>query len=575
MPPRVLLILLFACASIGLRGQAVTTLAGSPFASSVWSGNVSPTSVTVAARLTASAQRVRLHVSTSPALTSPVHSSAVTTAAGSGNAVKLSVSSLQPDTDYFYGIEVAGVLRSEPESRGRFRTFPLGRASFKIAFGSCGDFRGPDQRVFDAILAERPLLFINTGDLHYSDINSTSIDDYRANYDAVLKQPQQAALYRGVPLAYMWDDHDFCGNDSNGNAVGRDTARNAYKERVPHYPIAAVGGPIAQVFTIGRVRFIMTDIRSGANDSAIKESASKTRMSAAQKAWFKQELISARDAGFPLIVWVNSNPWIDPAALGADSWAGWSTERTELANFIRDNRISNLAILAGDMHALAYDNGTNSDYATGGGAPIHVLHGAALTAGGSSKGGPYSGGVLPGNQQYGILEFYDSGGPSIACRFLGMRVGEGAKISTIFSTTTPTSSEQAIVNTSTLAHVAAGTDQISSGFVIAGKVPRTVLVRAVGPTLADFGLNDPLSSPQLSLYQGNRVIARSEGWAPDDDAEVRLTAAFDRAGAFRFASKTTLDAALLITLAPGVYTLQVKSGDGAGGATLVEIYDVP
>lgn len=570
MPPRILVALCLALFAPVLLAQTA-----SPFASSVWSGNVTPTSASVVARLTASGLRVRLLVSQNQALTEPMYSGVVTTAAAAGNTVTLSVSSLQADTDYYYGIEVAGILRTDPESRGRFRTFPLGRASFRIAFGACGDFRAPDQRVFDAILAERPLLYINLGDLHYSDINSANVDDYRNNYDAVLKQPQQAALFRGVPMAYIWDDHDFCGNDSNGNATGRDAARAAYRERVPHYPIASAGGTMAQSFTIGRVRFIITDLRSAAMDSEIKESASKTRLGAAQKIWFKQELISARDAGFPLIVWINSNPWIDPARLGADSWAGWATERTEIANFIRDNHISNLALMSGDMHGLAYDNGTNSDYATGGGAPVHVLHAAALTAAGSTKGGPYTGGVFPGSQQYGILEVYDTGGPSLACRFIGMRTGEGAKLSYIFSTTAPAAVDQTIVNTSTLARITGGTDQIASGFVIAGKNSRTVLVRAVGPTLAEFGLADPLAAPQLSLYHGDTLIASGGAWATDEDSEVRLTAAFDRVGAFRFAGRSTGDAALLVTLAPGAYTLQVKSADGIGGAALVEVYDVP
>ena len=72
--------------------------------------------------------------------------------ATTGNTVKLTVQGLQPDTDYYYGVEVAGALRTEVVSRGRFRTFPLGRASFRIAFGSCGDFRAADQRVYDAIM---------------------------------------------------------------------------------------------------------------------------------------------------------------------------------------------------------------------------------------------------------------------------------------------------------------------------------------------------------------------------------------------------------------------------------------
>src|SRR5690606_5857412 len=134
---------------------------------------------------------------------------------------------------------------------------------------------------------------------------------------------------------------------------------------------------------IGRVRFIMTDLRSAAVSPHAKESPGKTKLGAAQKAWFKQELINARDGGFPMIVWVCPDPWIATAQVGDDTWGGHSTERTEIANFIRDNRILNLVLLSGDMHGLAYDDGTHSDYATGGGSPLAVLHAAALTSGGS------------------------------------------------------------------------------------------------------------------------------------------------------------------------------------------------
>jgi alkaline phosphatase D len=204
-----------------------------PFLGGAWAGNVSPTSVTVAIRLNASGQRVRLQVSQSESLTPGVFSAAVTTAAGAGNAVKLTVQGLQADTEYYYGFEVGGVLRPEAVSRGRFRTFPAGRASFRIAFGSCSDFRLPDQRVFDAIREERPLLFIHMGDLHYIDTNTTAADEYRANYDRVLSHPTQGAFYRSLATAYMWDDHDFCGDDSDATAVGRDAARAVYRERVP------------------------------------------------------------------------------------------------------------------------------------------------------------------------------------------------------------------------------------------------------------------------------------------------------------------------------------------------------
>ncbi len=541
----------------------------------VWCGNVTPTSATVAARLADAGLRVRLHVSQNPDLKPAVFSSFVTTTVNAGSAVKLTVQGLKPDTDYYYGLEVAGVLLAEEKSRGRFTTFPLGRGSFKIAFSSCGDFRHANQRAYDAIREAQPLLFINLGDLHYSDTNSTSHQDYRANYDNVLGHRNQGALYRSVPVAYMWDDHDYCGNNADASAIGRDTARAVYRERVPHYPIGAAGGAIAQAFTIGRVRVIMTDLRSASSSTTQKESASKTRMGTAQKTWFKQELITARDAGYPLVLWVNPDPWIAPAQLGEDTWAGHATERTEIANFIRDNRITNVVVLSGDMHGLAYDDGTNSDYATGGGAPLKILHGAALSSDPSSKGGPYSGGVFPGNGQYGILEVYDNGGPSVACRFLGMRVGEGPKLTHIFSSSAAGSTEHALVNISTLARVTTPEDVVVSGFVISSSTPRNILVRAIGPTLAAFGINDAMLRPQLAVYNGDTLVESNAGWAPDADAETRLTSAFDRAGAFRLLEPSSRDAALMLSLSQGAYTVQVRNGDGTPGAALLEVYDLP
>ena len=156
-----------------------------------------------------------------------------------------------------------------------------------------------------------------------------------------------------------------------------------------------------------------------------------------------------------------------------------------------------------------------------------------------------------------------------------MKVGEGAKFTYTFGTTAlATRNEQALVNISTLARVTSPNDVIVAGFVISGSTPRTVLMRAVGPTLATFGLPDALTQPHLVAFQGDQRLASNDGWATDDATAQRLATAFDRAGAFRFADKTTRDAALLLTLVPGVYTLRVSSGSGTPGATLIEVYDV-
>ena len=140
--------------------------AQSPFVSGAWCGHLTATSATVSVRLNAPGLRVPVAVSTNDRLSSAVFSPARTTAAASGNLVKLEVEGLQPATDYDYGIEGAGVLRPEIVSRGKFRTFPQGAGSFRLAFSSCGDFQDPDQRAYDAILADQPRLFVQTGDLH-------------------------------------------------------------------------------------------------------------------------------------------------------------------------------------------------------------------------------------------------------------------------------------------------------------------------------------------------------------------------------------------------------------------------
>ena len=583
MSPHRLLVWIVSLLAVAAAGSARAQT--SPFVSGAWCGNVSASSATVSIRLNAPGLRVRLALSTNESLSPVKFFDDLTTFAESGNTVALDAAGLAPNTDYFFGFEVAGILRTEVISRGRFHTFPAGPASFRIAFGGDSDYTHADQRAFDAIIAERPLLFIHLGDLHYNDTNTKNPDDYRANYDRVLNQPNEGALFRSMGTAYMWDDHDSMGNDSDGTFAGVATARAVYAERVPHYPIApSAGGAIAQSFTVGRVRVIMTDTRSASVPGILPESPDKSRLGLPQRAWFKQELLSARDAGFPLILWVQPDPWIDPPALGSDTWASWATVRTELANFIRDNRIKNIVMLSADMHALAYDDGTHSDYATGGGAPLIVLHAAALARDGSVKGGPYTAGPFPGSVQYGILDITDTGGSTVQCRFTGKKVGEGAKLTFAFSasagaidtnispgTTGPV--DRALINISARSRVASPGETVIAGFVIAGKSSRSILLRAAGPSLAAFVLTDMLTQAGFVHFRNSTVVASNNDWGLADPA--RLTQAFDRAGAFRFLSNTSHDAALLLTLPPGAYTIQAGSTNGGTGSIVVEVYEVP
>lgn len=107
-----------------------------------------------------------------------------------------------------------------------------------------------------------------------------------------------------------------------------------------------------------------------------------------------------------------------------------------------------------------------------------------------------------------------------------------------------------------------------AGFVVSGSAPKPVLVRAVGPGLAGFGVPGALANPRLRVFAGEQLVAQNEDWA--DAADLR--AAGNRAGAFGLLTGSR-DAALLLMLAPGAYSAHVAS-NGGDGVALVEVYDL-
>lgn len=238
-------------------------------------------------------------------------------------------------------------------------------------------------------------------------LDTNSAQRFRKAYDASLTPPAQAALYRSAPVAYVWDDHDYEPNDGDRTSEGRSTAQRVYRQLVPRYGLPAGRvGPIYQAFTIGRVRFVLTDLRSERSPSDVPDGRRKTMLGAAQKAWFKRELVGARKRGL-LIVWVSTVPWIGPPSAGSDTWAGYASERRELADLIA--RQGPVLMLAGDAHMAAIDDGSNSGYSRSGASGFPIMHAAALDRPGGTKGGPFSEGTYPGSGQFGTLSIRDRG----------------------------------------------------------------------------------------------------------------------------------------------------------------------
>ncbi len=132
--------------------------------------------------------------------------------------------------------------------------------------------------------------------------------------------------------------------------------------------------------------------------------------------------------------------------------------------------------------------------------------------------------------------------------------------------------EQRLFSLSTRVRAGTGERVGIAGFVISGEESKTVLIRAVGPTLAAFGVDGILAAPRLDLYRGSTVIAANTGWSRAANA-AEIAVAATRSGAFALAAGSA-DSAVLVTLAPGAYTAVVSSASGGAGVALVEVYDL-
>ena len=130
-----------------------------------------------------------------------------------------------------------------------------------------------------------------------------------------------------------------------------------------------------------------------------------------------------------------------------------------------------------------------------------------------------------------------------------------------------------LLNLATRGEVGSGGDALIAGFVVSGTEPRRLLIRAIGPSLAPFGISGVITDPQLTLYRHDSVIAANDDWQRGRNF-VATAEAVQRAGAFPL-PEGSLDAAIVITLHPGAYTVVVSGVGSATGIGLVEIYDNP
>ncbi|MEY2496636.1 MAG: hypothetical protein QOD12_192 [Verrucomicrobiota bacterium] len=128
-----------------------------------------------------------------------------------------------------------------------------------------------------------------------------------------------------------------------------------------------------------------------------------------------------------------------------------------------------------------------------------------------------------------------------------------------------------LANISTRGFVETGNNVLIGGF-IAGNGLTKVIVRAIGPTLINAGVTNPLQDPTLELHDGNGLTIRSnDNWKVREDgnsqqAEIEATT---------IPPTNDFESALVQTLPPGNYTAVVRGANGTTGTAVVEVYNLP
>ena len=130
-----------------------------------------------------------------------------------------------------------------------------------------------------------------------------------------------------------------------------------------------------------------------------------------------------------------------------------------------------------------------------------------------------------------------------------------------------------LANVSTLGFVGTGPQALVPGFVIDGTAPKLLLIRAVGPgiAVAPFNVSGSLADPQLAIIPLGKTftVAGNDNWNND----TTLASAFRAAGAFALPASSK-DAAVVVRLPPGGYTVTVSGVADTTGRALVEVYDL-
>lgn len=259
------------------------------------------------------------------------------------------VEGLKPDTTYHYRVLANGKQDKYQRDRlpFRVRTAPAAPSRFRVAFGSCARVQNdPEQPIWRALAQFQPDLFFWLGDNIYGDsiTPATLVSEYQRQRFVPSFQP----IGRTVPQLAIWDDHDYgLDNFDRTNPIRREAL--AIFNQFWANPSAGTPGTPGVFFdySYGGVDFIFLDDRYHRAPDADPDTPDKEFLGKGQLEWLKARLLASRA---PFKILSCGSGWSRFKGPGGDSWSAYQHERTQLFDFIRDNRIGGVVLLSGDTH---------------------------------------------------------------------------------------------------------------------------------------------------------------------------------------------------------------------------------
>jgi hypothetical protein len=113
-----------------------------------------------------------------------------------------------------------------------------------------------------------------------------------------------------------------------------------------------------------------------------------------------------------------------------------------------------------------------------------------------------------------------------------------------------------------------------AGFIVQGSAPKRVLIRAAGPSLANFAVPDPLGNPRLEIHDNTDTIGTNDDWQTTQIGGVITSDQVAEIQNSGLAPSDPLESALIASLPPGNYTAIVQGVNGGTGVGIVEVYDL-